>query len=252
MRIFRGIKTIILPVALLLVTSATTVALAEEEKPTADLTVGFYSQYIWRGFALSKDSLVIQPSMTVSYKGFSTNLWGNLDTKQYDASGADETNNFNETDLTLSYDGSAGIIGYGVGYIYYALDGINDSQELYASVSVDTLLSPTLTIYKEITGIQGWYANFGISHTFSLTEKIGLDLGASVGYLDDEADYNAFHDGVLSAALSIPVSEYITIAPELKYSFALTNDAEDVIKALSVSDEDDSFIYGGVSMSLSF
>ena len=39
-------------------------ACAEEEKPTANLTVGAYSQYIWRGFELSKDSLVIQPKST--------------------------------------------------------------------------------------------------------------------------------------------------------------------------------------------
>lgn len=241
----------ILPLAGLLATSVAGTALAED-KPEADLTVGVYSQYIWRGFAFSKDSVVIQPSMTVSYKGFGVNLWGNLDTEQFDASGADETNNFNETDFTLSYDGSAGKIGYGVGYIYYGLDGVDDSQELYALVSVDTLLSPTFTIYKEITGIQGWYANFGISHSFKLTEKVGLDLGASAGYLDDEADYNEFHDGVLSAALSIPVGEYITIAPELKYSFALSSKAEEAIKAISISDEDDSFVYGGVSASLSF
>ena len=30
-----------------------------EEVPTCDMSVTFYSQYIWRGFELSKDSLVI-------------------------------------------------------------------------------------------------------------------------------------------------------------------------------------------------
>ncbi len=55
-------------------------AIAEEEKPTADLSVALLSQYVWRGYQLSRDSLVIQPSMTVGYKGFGVNLWGNLDT----------------------------------------------------------------------------------------------------------------------------------------------------------------------------
>jgi len=77
-------------------------AYAEEDKPTADLTFGAYSQYIWHGFELSKDSLVIQPSMTVAYKGFSANLWGNLDTDQYSDT-TDGTNNWNETDMTLAY-----------------------------------------------------------------------------------------------------------------------------------------------------
>ena len=36
---------------------------------SADLSV--MSKYIWRGFEFSDDSIVIQPSITVSYKGFS-------------------------------------------------------------------------------------------------------------------------------------------------------------------------------------
>jgi len=55
----------------------TTVAVAdqeEEERPTLTADVAFMSQYIWRGYELSKDSLVIQPSVTAAYKGFSLNL----------------------------------------------------------------------------------------------------------------------------------------------------------------------------------
>ena len=43
--------------------------LAEEEAPSAEASVAFLSKYVWRGFELSDDSLVIQPSMTTSYKG---------------------------------------------------------------------------------------------------------------------------------------------------------------------------------------
>ena len=37
---------------------------------------------------------------------------------------------WNETDLTLSYGGAYEKLGYGVGWIYYDLDGIHDTQEL--------------------------------------------------------------------------------------------------------------------------
>jgi uncharacterized protein (TIGR02001 family) len=242
---------IILPLALILTASVFGTAMAED-KPEADLTVGLYSQYIWRGFELSKDSVVIQPSMTVSYKGFGFNLWGNLDTDAY----ATNDNNFTETDMTLSYDGSMNKIGYGVGYIYYEVDGGNDSQEVYVKASYDTLLNPTLTFYKEITGIGGWYANLGISHSVKLNEELNLDLGASIGYLDNEDTYNELHDGSISASISIPVGEYISVTPELHYTFALSSDAGDYIKAANTSagftGDDDSFIYGGVSASLSF
>jgi uncharacterized protein (TIGR02001 family) len=221
--------------------------LAEEEKPAADLTMGAYSQYVWRGFAFSDGSVVIQPSMTVSYKGFAANLWGNLDT---DEKGLD-TANFNETDMTLSYDGSFDKIGYGVGWIYYNIDGVADTQELYLSVSVDTLLSPTLTYYTDIAHLPGTYITMGISHAVAVAEGMALDLGAQVGYLDDDADYSEFHDGRVSASMTFPINDYISVTPELYYSFALTSESELAIAGGSY-DADDNHFYGGVSASLAF
>jgi hypothetical protein len=231
-------------------------ALAEEAKPTADLNVAFLSQYVWRGFAFSRDSLVIQPSMTVAYKGVGVNLWGNLDTKQYSVDPeADKTSNYNETDLTLSYDGSAGIFGYGAGYILYSVEGLKDSQEFYAKASVNTLLTPTLTVYKETTGLQGWYAKLGVGHTLELTKDVKLALGASAGYLDDENDYNALHDGVVSATLSVPVATYITVSPQLYYSFPLSSKAKDFLKNYNSGAIDKNkadFVYGGIAVDFAF
>ncbi len=226
-----------------------TMALAEEDKPEADLTLAAYSQYIWRGFELSQDGVVLQPSMTVSYKGFAINLWGNLDTDYYDT----ETTNWNETDATISYDGSAGKIGYGVGVIYYGLeDGAEDSVEIYGSVSVDTILAPTLTFYNDIENYPGYYATLGISHSLPIAKELSLDLGAQVGFLDDEANYSEFHDGTVSASITIPVGEYVSITPEMNYVFALTSESETAIKAASIDGDDDSFLYGGISASFSF
>ncbi|MCJ7602617.1 MAG: hypothetical protein MUO63_14100, partial [Desulfobulbaceae bacterium] len=79
-----------------------------EEEPTADLSVSALSKYVWRGFELSKDSIVLQPSMTVGYKGFGFNLWGNLDTDQHEFVAVENENSssWTETDMTLSYDAS--------------------------------------------------------------------------------------------------------------------------------------------------
>ncbi len=248
-------ETVIVATIMLTMTGATT-CFAEESAPaamtespySADLSIGVYSQYIWRGFELSKDSAVIQPSMTIAYDGFAFNLWGNLDTDQ---EGLDE-GNWNETDMTLSYDGSAGMVGYGVGLIYYALDGADDTMELYGSVSLSTILSPTLAIYRDFDNYPGWYATLGVSHSFSFTDEIALDLGAQVGYLDDDNDYSEFHDGQLSASISIPLTENVTLTPELYYSFALSSEAEDLIESASFDGDDSSFIYGGISLSFAF
>jgi hypothetical protein len=78
---------------------------AAEDKPTASVGVDILSQYVWRGFALSRNSMVLQPSVTVGYKGFSLNVWGNLDTNE-NAPGALTPRKGiygNETDFTLAY-----------------------------------------------------------------------------------------------------------------------------------------------------
>ena len=235
-------------------------AFAEEDKPTANLTVGTYSQYIWRGFEMSKDSIVVQPSMTVAYKGFSANLWGNLDTDPYSDT-LDETTNWNETDMTLVYGWDMGPAALSVGYIYYALDG-DDTQEFFASAALDTLLTPTLTVYRDTDNFPGWYTTLGISHSFPVSGDITLDLGGLVSYLAadeaatyaeaDGSKYSNFHDGVLSLGFTVPVNTFITINPKLSYTFALSNDAEELMGNSSKEGDDDSFIYGGVSVSMAF
>ena len=224
------------------------VVLAEEEAPTADASVSIYSAYIWRGFGLSDDSVVIQPSMTVGYKGFALNLWGNLDTDYY----ATDTTKYNETDITLSYDGAYEKLGYGVGYIYYALNAADDTQEIYGTLSYDILLSPTLTFYYDVDHFSGaYYATFDISHSFTIAENYVLDLGALVSYLDDNEGYDAFHNALLSASMTFSFAKYFSVTPEVNYSFALSSDAEDYIKAGS-ADDDDNYFYGGATLGFAF
>lgn len=228
-----------------------------EEAPTAELSVGMSNSYVWRGFELNDDSIVIQPSMTIAYNGFSANLWANLDTDV----AATGSKKWNETDLTLAYDTSFDKIGLGVGYIYYALDSAEDSQEMYVSVSYDTLLSPSLTIYRDYDSYAGLYLNVAISHSLPIKENLNLDLGASIGYLSaDDAStmadstggaYSELHDGVISASMTFPVAKYVTVTPEIKYSFGLSSEAETLLEG-SNSSGDSSIIYGGVSASFGF
>jgi uncharacterized protein (TIGR02001 family) len=238
----------------LLFAAGITAAMAEEEVPSADASVALYSKYVWRGFELSDDSLVIQPSLSVSYMGFGANLWANLDT---DDTSVDSTL-WNETDFTLSYDGAYEKLGYGVGWIYYSVVG-SDTQEFYGTLSYDMLLAPSFTIYYDTDGFAGdWYANLGISHSFMIAENYSLDLGLSIGYYSIDggdpsgsgADYSEFHDGLLSASMSFPINEYVTITPEIYWSFALSGDAGDLFE-LGPSN-DDNYVYGGISASFSF
>jgi hypothetical protein len=219
-------------------------AWAEEEAPSGGADVALMSQYVWRGYALSDSSIVIQPSISAGYKGFGLNLLGNLDTDYYDTG-----KNFNETDLTLSYGKSFDKVGIGLGYIYYGLEG-EDSQELYASLSLDTFLSPALTVYRDYDTFDSWYVLLGISHSFELTEELSLDLGGSVSYYDyDDTDYSELHDGLISASMSIPIGEYFSLTPSLTYTFPLSSKAE---AELMDMDGDDSHFIAGITFSVSF
>lgn len=253
----------------------------EEAKVTGEIAASALSAYIWRGQELSRHSVVLQPSATVSYRGFTANVWGNLDTRPYGAAGEKHGSNFTETDVTLSYARKFGIVQAGAGYIYYGLAAavpggpdLLDSQELFVSVGLDTILAPTLTVYKEIDHYHQWYATLGISHTFALHEKIGLKLAGSVSYLksEDEATYpkfdsnslattdkfNNFHDGVISISLPVNVISSLTVTPTVSYVFPLSDDAKYEMKARGLqgaavpSDKDSSYLYGGVTLSFAF
>ncbi len=256
-------------------------AWAEDESPvSASADISIMSRYVWRGYVLSDSSLVAQPSVTVGYKGFGINLWGNLDDGYNDGDvTTKDDSNFNETDLTLSYDWTFDKFSFGVGYIYYGLEGAEDTQELYYTVSYDTILSPTLTIYYDIDTVPGAYMLFGVSHSIPWSDEVSLDLSASVSYysstsmyeyggpdgsiaLDGETigypkrTYSAFHDANITASMTFPVDSHISITPSLSYTFGISDKARTHIAAKNKEAFSSVYehcqVYGGVTVSLGF
>ncbi len=265
----REIVNIFVLLTVLTLSVFTTGVCAEEDAPEASVDVSILTDYVWRGYALSNDSIVIQPSATVTYKGFGINIWGNLDTDLDDGNPATANMaEFNETDITLSYDMSYEDWSFGAGYIYYGLDGAPDTKELYFSVSYDTLLSPSVTVYRDIDEIPGWYVNLGAGHSIPLSGDINLDITGSLSYysssdsaeLDDSLiptgdDYSGFHDGLISASVTFPVGKFISITPSLSCSFPLSDSAKNVIRANSMglfNEDNSTFIYGGITFSMAF
>lgn len=268
-------------VSLTLLGTWTSAFAAEEDRVTGEVAAGVLSAYIWRGQELSRNGIVLQPSVTLNYKGFSANVWGNLDTKPYAAAGEKYGSNYTETDLTLSYSRKFGMLQAGAGYIYYGLGAPYsgaadplDSQEVFVTLGLDTILSPTLTVYKEIDHYHQWYAMLGVSHTFTLHEKVGLKLAATASYLKSEdastyakygsnsvatADkFNNFHDGTVTISLPVAVTKFLTITPTASYIFPLSDDARYEMKARGLqgaanpADRESAYLYGGVMASFTF
>lgn len=216
-------------------------------------SVGVFSNYVWRGQKLS-NSFVIQPSVGITYNGFGANLWANYDS-DYNNHGE-----HTETDLTLDYSFNYDRLSFDAGYIYYGLEGADDTQEVYLSVSYDMLLNPTLTVYYDFDEGDGGFVVASVGHDFQLPYKTTLSLGASasynlnnkvMGYDSGGDDFSNFYNAELSASLSIPVFKAVTLEPSIAYSFPLSSDAEDALQGIS-DDGDDDIIYGGVTITLSF
>ena len=253
----------------------------EEDKVTSEIDLSVLSAYIWRGQELTHDSVVVQPAATLSYKGFSVNIWGNMDTKPYSATDAKYGAKYTETDFTISYSRKFGIVQVGGGYIYYALGAPYaggtaplDSQELFVTVGLDTILQPTVTAYKEIDHYHQWYFLLGVSHVFEFNKIVSLKLAASASYLlsTDETTYakydsnalattdkyNNFHDGTVSVFLPIAVYKTLSVTPTVSYVFPLCNDARYEMQGRGLqgvtnpTDRNSSYLYGGVTLSYTF
>lgn len=231
-------------------------AAADADKDwTAELTFDYYSKYIWRGINLTDDP-VLQPSLTLGWKGFSVNLWGNLELTDVN----DENDRFTEYDYTIDYSGSWGKVNYSVGLIRYHFPhtDVAGTTELYAGLGLDVPLSPTLTVFKDVDEIHGTYTQFAVSHTFenvlqfSETLTANLDLGASVSYSDHDfnrgytgTNGSGLHDLTLSAGLPFAIGEHWTVTPSVNWSQLLDHEIRDAVS------DDDNF-WAGVSVGFSF
>jgi hypothetical protein len=250
----------------------------EEPKVTGAGSVGVYNQYIFRGYEIGRSGLVVEPSLTASYKGFSATLWGNVDTNQRSTKTAAFSQEFkkgwNETDLTLSYTHAFDKLSLTGGYIYYGTKYADETEELFATIAYDIISKPSLSIYRDITNYKGTYINLSFAHSLPVYKAMTLDLGASFGYFIGESDYwktyerssadytgskyKGFHDGMVKAGFTIPVTKAFSIQPVVQYWFPLSGDAKkEYANGADIKDSynpngpvKNSFIYGvGVTYS---
>lgn len=230
-------------------------AFAEEAKPySAAISAGLYSNYIWRGQKLSK-GFVVEPSITGTYYNFSANLWANYDM---------HTKKHTETDFTLSYKLDIQKLSITPGWIYYALDGIPDTQEFFLSVAYDVILQPKLTWYYDYKAGHGSYIQLSLGHTFKLPDGFAINLGASAAYAvnnlvlgttSDGGKLSCFYNGEVAVTATVPVWKAISLEPKLAYSFPLSNDAKrvfnDIIDGAGYSGTAN-VVYGGIAVNINF
>ena len=246
---------------------------------TGSAAMSVLNRYIFRGYELSSHSAVFQPSLTLNYSGFSATLWSNIDSSEHQTQNFAPVatsrghNNYDETDLTLSYTYNIDKLALTGGYIYYGTQYEPETQELFVSGTYDMIAHPTLAIYRDIDHYPGTYFNLSFSQSIPVYKETTVDLGASFGYEAGSSNYwdtyvankgfigskySAFHDGMVKVGYTIPVTKMFSVQPVVQYWFPLSSDASKTVTDKSGVHQfnpnghlDDTFVYG-LNLTFSF
>ena len=172
--------------------------------------IDFASRYIWRGFDLNPHKKpVIQPSIEFTFgrSGFSLELWSSLSFVSKELNEFDLILSYS-TDLSKDFSLSAGLVHYG----WYLAENFrfsdDTSHEVFLSLeSPGIFLNPTLSVFYDFTSGDGIYLLLEIGHSFTLSDWLGADLFASLGYNGGQWLAEKSDSGLsdLNFGLSLPV-----------------------------------------------
>ena len=216
---------------------------------TGDVYVGPVSKYLFRGNDLSKkpygSDFAIQGGIDLYYKAFTLSYWGNALNRYSD--GTYNRAKVNETDLIIDYAVPYTIpyldnLKFNVGTIYYAVDGIADTNEFYLKASYDTLLKPTFTVYWDnmLAKKAGLFYSAAISHKITIERNLfAANVGALVSYNQRNPNaayteagdgvYSGWHNYELTASIDYTPTANITITPSYMFSNGLSNGAKELV-----------------------
>lgn len=207
---------------------------AQEKDWSVEAGFTVFSEYIFRGVDLSGNDIMLNPTLTVGWKGVSAYYWG-----AYSDSDSGGNGWYEEADLGVDYtfkllDDKLSLTG---GVLWYLFpDGLSgpDTVELYAIASYDCLLQPTVSLYYDIDEFHGGYLTFGISHSFDVGSKIGLKEGMSLSIdpsaaLSIDLGYNSrasssdvqFNDLLLGVAVPLQITENVSVHAAVQLSIAM-------------------------------
>lgn len=182
------------------------------------------SAFIWRGEDAYDNNPAFQPSVTYTFgdSGFSVNVWGS-----FPLADRAEYKEWDEVDVTFNYDFRVSEnISLSVGmidYVFYAMPGYTfkngNSQEFYIIAGLPGIfLGPSVSVYYDINLGSGLYVELVAGHTFAFTEKVDLELGASLGYRSKlYIDESGISDLNLSASVPFSMGK-VRITPSLHFT----------------------------------
>jgi len=224
----------IVALMLVLLSGVVMSASAAEIKVEGDAYVGVFDKYLWRGFDLSGGQPVLQGGVDLTSGAFTLSYWSNYQLSADEGEGL-SSNEMNETDIILDYSFSpVDLVSVNVGNIFYAVEGIEDTNEFYVTVAVDTLLTPNLTINYDWDEAHedGLYFVAAVGHDFELSDALSLHLGAAASYNQNSdylvGDFSGWHNAEFNVGAEYALTDQVWLNPSFMYSTPLSNDAEDI------------------------
>lgn len=215
-----------------------TVVPAADEGLGFSLSVGYDSNYIFRGVDVG-DNLVWAG---LEYERGLTEVVG-LNLGAWWASLADD--DYNELDLYGGLTFGLGPVDLSIGYIwYYYPNPIDDSTgEIYGSLGYEFYGVGLELYYGYDHEIEGGYGAFSAGYSYAATEMISLDFSTGISMSHDYYfDGTGWNNWDIRLAVPIALTDTATLEPYIAGSVAI-DDLDDVA---------DDYFYGGVSLSVSF
>jgi len=160
---------------------------------------------------------------------------------------------FDGKDITLSYKGSAGRLGFSAGYIYTTEDNSSDRGSVL--LGLDNYNKNSLSNIEE----RPWYVTLDLSRSFQLSNNLAIGVGSKAMLLTNTPDDNNIADKAVSMSINLPVSYkgFLTVTPEFQWSRSMLaanseqNTANDIDNFFDPEDGQNAF-YGGMSISFSY
>jgi uncharacterized protein (TIGR02001 family) len=188
----------------------------------ASLSVDVASAYVFRG-ATFNDGLVLQPGLEVGgLGGLTVGAWGNLDIDDYDGAVAD--GQFQEVDLYGSYAFAIEAVDLSIGYTEYTYPSGGGDADRELSLSAGVGLGGVDLGVGLFFGVEGaiddsLYLEVSAGKSFELCDELGIDLGATVGYVSPDEGDDGFSHFTASFGLS-----YASVSAGLTYVGQIDDD----------------------------
>ena len=227
---------------------------AQNRDLNGSFTMDIFDKYVWRGTTIKTDA-VLQSSVEMSYVGLRFNYWYN-----YHFS----TENVTDSSYSISYSFTINKLTVEPGNLYYELDGVNDTEELFVSLSYDTHLSPTIIFYYDWKEGEGAFTDLSLSYSvnvfndifFNVNTLIGTNIKNKLMGLDKNGDaFTDLYYADLSAVISIPFARVLELSLKAGYSIPLSDNGEFAINAVNknadAKNDSSKAFYTGLLFSLS-